>query len=146
MVEFDQILVPIDGSEGSHRAALFGARLATTHGCALKLAYVVPLTPESVMAMAKLSREEVQAKENLAARAILETAERVLGEAGVDLKPEQLVMIGDAAAEILNFIKKQPAALVVMGRRGLSPIEGLLVGSVSDKVMRHARGAVTLVN
>jgi nucleotide-binding universal stress UspA family protein len=146
MVEFDQILVPVDGSEGSHRAALFGARLAAALGCALKLAYVVPLTPESVMAMAKLSREEVQEKENLAARAILETAERVLGEAGVDLEPEKLVMIGDAAAEILNFIDKQPTALVVMGRRGLSPIEGLLVGSVSEKVMRHARGAVMLVN
>jgi nucleotide-binding universal stress UspA family protein len=146
MVEFDQILVPVDGSEASLRAALFGARLAAAHGCALKLAYVVPLTPESVIALAKLTREEVQGKQALAARAVLEAAERVLGDAGLDLEPEQLVLIGDAAAEIINFFDNHPTALVVMGRRGLSPIQGLLLGSVSEKVMRYARGAVTLVN
>jgi nucleotide-binding universal stress UspA family protein len=146
MVEFDEILVPVDGSEGSHRAVLFGARLAAALDCPLKLAYVVPLTSEAVMAMARMSREEIQEKEDQAARAVLELAERSLSEAGVIIRPEQLVMIGDAATEILNFIDKHPRALVVMGRRGLSPMKSLLVGSVSEKVMRYAHGAVTLVN
>jgi len=146
MVEFDEILVPVDGSEGSHRAALFGARLAAALGCPLKLAYVVPLTAESVMGMANMSREEIQEREDQAARAVLELAEQALSKAGVKIKAEHLVMIGDPAEEILTFIEKHPKALVVMGRRGLSPMKSLLVGSVSEKVMRYAHGAVTLVN
>ena len=41
-----------------------------------------------------------------------------------------------------------PAAsplLVVIGRRGLSRIQTLLLGSVSDKVIRHAKCPVTVI-
>lgn len=33
----------------------------------------------------------------------------------------------------------------MMGKRGLSKIQHLLLGSVSDKVVRHAPGVVTVV-
>lgn len=54
--------------------------------------------------------------------------------------------LGDPANEVIGYVGEHPKALVVMGRRGLSPIQSLLMGSVSEKVARHAQGAVTLVN
>jgi nucleotide-binding universal stress UspA family protein len=146
MVEFDEILVPVDGSEGSHRAALFGARLAAALGAPVKLGYVVPLAPEAVMALAKLSREEVREREQASARLVLDQAQALLAAEGIHVSTEQVVMIGDAATEIISYIDKHPRSLIVMGRRGLSPIKSLMVGSVSEKVMRYAQGAVTLVN
>ena len=144
MVEFDEILVPVDGSDGSHRAALFGARLASALGSKLKLSYVVPLTSESVMAMAKMAKEDIVSAQQQQARAVIDLALTAIGSAHAGT--EEVIMIGDAAEEILNYIDKHPRSLVVMGRRGLSPMKSLLVGSVSEKVMRYAHGAVTLVN
>lgn len=55
-------------------------------------------------------------------------------------------MTGDAATEIINYLDRHPGSLVVMGRRGLSPIRNLMMGSVSDKVMRHGGRAVMVVS
>ncbi|MEQ8485646.1 MAG: universal stress protein [Pseudomonadales bacterium] len=46
----------------------------------------------------------------------------------------------------LAYLNKRPGTLAVMGRRGLSPIKSLLLGSVSDKVVRHATNPVLVVN
>lgn len=144
MVEFDEILVPVDGSEGATRAAQFGARLAKALNSPLKLAHVAPLTSESVMAMAKMDRKDIEAHERSRGARVIASAREAIADAGVDA--QDLVLLGDAAEEILNYIDKHPKTLVVMGRRGLSTLRGLVVGSVSDKVSRHAHGAVTLVN
>ncbi len=144
MVEFDEIVVPVDGSEGSHRAARFAARLAAALNCPLKLAFVVSFTAESAMAMARMTREEIQEAGENQARQIFTDARAAMGDAGSEVG--ELIMIGDAAEEILVYIDQHPQALVVMGRRGLSTFQTLMLGSVSEKVMRYARGAVTLVN
>lgn len=146
MIDFDEILVPVDGSPGAHRAALFGAHLAATLGVALKLTYVVPLTSESVMALAKLDKAEIEQLQQQQARSVLDQAGAALAGEGVGIKPETLVLIGDAAEEILHYVNGHPKTLVVMGRRGLSPLKSLVLGSVSEKVMRYAQGAVTLIN
>jgi nucleotide-binding universal stress UspA family protein len=46
---------------------------------------------------------------------------------------------GDAAALILDEAEKEEADLIVMGTRGLSTAERWLLGSVSTKVLHHAR-------
>jgi nucleotide-binding universal stress UspA family protein len=144
MVDFTEILVPVDGSDGSHRAATFGAQLARGLNLPLKLAFVVPLTAENTMAFAKLSREEIEAIENQQARMVLDKAQGVIAGQGTSVA--ELVLIGDAAEEILNYSRQNPQTLIVMGRRGLSPIKTLMLGSVSEKVMRYASGPVTIVN
>lgn len=144
MVEFDEIMVPVDGSEGSQRAARFGAQLAAGLKVPLKLAFVVPFTREGVMAFAKLTREEIEAVENQQARGVLDQVLAALGDTAADVSEQ--IMIGDPAEEILNYSAKHPQTLLVMGRRGLSPIKSLMLGSVSEKVMRYAQGSVTVVN
>jgi nucleotide-binding universal stress UspA family protein len=146
MVDFNEILVPVDGSEGSHRAARWGAQLAAAVELPLKLAYVVPMTPESVMATSRLSAAEVEELQRSRAREVLDKAKAALAEQTAGSEPGEVVLTGDAANEILHYMKQHPNTLVVMGRRGLSPIKTLMMGSVSEKVMRHAPGIVTLVN
>lgn len=144
MVEFDEIVVPVDGSEGSGRAASFAARLAAAVKCPIRLTYVFPATPMAMIGFSKMDAEEIKKVQGNAAKDIFETARAAIGSTGATV--EELVLIGDPANELINYIDHHPKALVVMGRRGLSPIESLLMGSVSEKVARHAKGAVTLVN
>jgi len=146
MVEFEEVLVPVDGSESAHRAAGFGVRLAEAVGMPLKLVHVVSLTPQLVMTLAKMSKDDIHALQQQQARAVLDQAQAAIAACDVRAAIGELVLVGDAAQEILGYLEAHPKTLVVMGRRGLSPIRSLMVGSVSEKVMRYALGAVTLVH
>ena len=53
--------------------------------------------------------------------------------------------MGDPAECILELVKKLDVSDVVIGSRGLGNLEGLLLGSVSYKVMHLARIPVVVV-
>jgi nucleotide-binding universal stress UspA family protein len=144
MVEFDEIVVPVDGSDGAKRAASFAARLAAVVQCPIRLTYVFPATPMAMVGFSKMDADEVKKVESSAAQEVFDAVRAATGSTGATV--EELVLFGDPANELINYIDRHPKALVVMGRRGLSPIKSLLMGSVSEKVARHAKGAVTLVN
>jgi len=77
-------------------------------------------------------------------RRILETEKAVIEGQGV--KNVDLVMEDDDAAnKILEITKKEKADFVVMGRRGLGALEGMLSGSVSTKVSHLAQATVVSV-
>lgn len=142
MIEIDEIAVPVDGSEGASRAAAFAARLAAATGKPLRLIYVFPATPMALIGLASLSAEQIKKAEEDASREIFEKARAAI--AGVDCSEK--ILLGDPANELIGYVNQNPKCMLVMGRRGLSPIQSLLLGSVSEKVARHAHGAVTLVN
>lgn len=144
MIEIDEIAVPVDGSEGSSRAAVFAARLAAATGKPLRLLYVFPATPMALIGLASMSAEHIKQAEADASREIFAQARAAIADAGVD--SNELILLGDPAHELIGYVNQNPKSMLVMGRRGLSKIQSLLLGSVSEKVARHAHGAVTLVN
>lgn len=144
MIEIDEIAVPVDGSEGASRAAVFAARLAVATGKPLSLLYVFPATPMALIGLASMSAEHIKQAEADAAREIFEKARAAIADTGV--ASSEKILLGDPANELIGYVNQHPKSMLVMGRRGLSPIQSLLLGSVSEKVARHAHGAVTLVN
>lgn len=144
MIEIDEIAVPVDGSEGASRAAVFAASLAVATGKPLSLIYVFPATPMALIGLASMSAEHIKQVEADAAREIFEKARTTIADTGVTISEK--ILLGDPANELIGYINQHPKSMLVMGRRGLSPIQSLLLGSVSEKVARHAHGAVTLVN
>lgn len=144
MSEFNSVAATVDGSDASVRAARVAVRLARETGTPLRLIYVYPILPSEIMGAVSLTAEEIdRAKSSSADRVI----EAVLAElSDLPAEPERVTLLGDPAEEILAYIEEHPRTLLVMGRRGRSKIQSLLLGSVSDKVVRHARGPVTLVS
>lgn len=55
------------------------------------------------------------------------------------------VSLGDPAREIVAIASSERFDQVVMGTRGLSPVKELLLGSVSEHVLRNVPCPVTLV-
>jgi nucleotide-binding universal stress UspA family protein len=77
-------------------------------------------------------------------RCILETEKAAVEGQGVTAV--ELVMAGDdPAASILELARKESADFVVLGRRGLGALEGVLSGSVSTKVSHLAPHTVISV-
>ena len=56
-----------------------------------------------------------------------------------------LLELGDHAQVIIDTANKNDYDLIIMGSRGLSPFKELLLGSVSFKVMHHAKCPVMVV-
>jgi nucleotide-binding universal stress UspA family protein len=144
MVEFDEIVVPVDGSDGACRAASFAARLAAAIRCPIRLIYVFPATGMAIVGFSTMSAEDIKHAQTSAAKDIFGKARAAIGDAVGEV--DELTLLGDPANELIGYVAQHPKTLLVMGRRGLSPIQSLLMGSVSEKLARHAQGAVTLVN
>jgi nucleotide-binding universal stress UspA family protein len=77
-----------------------------------------------------------------AAEDVLDRAAEALRATGVDLDLERRVVHGGAAASLLEAATG--AAALVVGARGIGGFAGLLLGSVSQQVLRHAPGTVVV--
>jgi len=60
------------------------------------------------------------------------------------LKPKTVFKSGDAATEIIEYVKKNNLDLVVAGSRGLSRVRSCLLGSVSRRLV-HYSGCSVLI-
>ena len=134
---FKNILTAYDGSEHANKAVEIAAELASKLGASLHLVYVVARehAAESVAEFAASEHvENADLLELEAANAsILMPVERQVQASGVKEVHTQTLR-GDPAEQLLSYLNREDVDLIVMGRRGLGRIEGLLVGSVSSKI------------
>lgn len=138
----ERLLVPIDGSEGARRAAAFAAKQAQATGAEVTLVYVYEAASpaaQSFVGSAVELLDEGHAKE---AQASFEAAKQSMG--GVEVR-DHLVEIGPPVDAIVALAARLDASQIIMGSRGLSPLKELLLGSVSDGVVRKAHCPVTIV-
>jgi nucleotide-binding universal stress UspA family protein len=132
------ILVPIDFSDHSHRALAWARLLSSRYDVPLHLLHMVELvrTPLKPAGLSSQLEETPGLREKY-----LEALRDTLGET----KGEVTVADGSPAGGILWWREKLGAGLVVMGSRGHSGIDRLLVGSVAEKVVRFCEVPVVVV-
>jgi nucleotide-binding universal stress UspA family protein len=78
-----------------------------------------------------------------ASKKLLEQSVQKLIKAGFTAEP--LCYLGNPAQEIMKAASQQRADLIVMGAQGLGAIARFLIGSVSTRVVQHAKGSVLVV-
>jgi len=138
------ILVPVDGSQSACRAAAFAGKLAGALSSKLILLHVYDAPAASLLGLASLGQDEVHSALEKVAQRSFETALAAIEQhAGLDI--HKIPTTGHPFEEIVNHARSTACELIVMGSRGLSPIEELVLGSVSDRVLRFAPCAVTVV-
>ncbi len=143
MTEFRKVVAAVDGSDGSIRAARVAVRLARGLDAPLELLHVFPLMSKDLIGALGLSEAELSEIRDRSARETFAAVARELGETGLAVK--QVARAGSVAEEILDYLGNDPGVLLVIGRRGQTAMSALLLGSVSDRVLRHTRSAVTVV-
>jgi nucleotide-binding universal stress UspA family protein len=139
----NEILVPVDGSKNALRAVRYALGLAEPLGAKIRLFYVFPVSSVEIIGMAGMSRDDIERAAQSAAQQVFSKLHDELGETGVTIDDE--MSIGDPAEEIIRCTEDDHELLVVLGRRGLSRMQSLLLGSVSEKVLRHAHSPITVV-
>jgi nucleotide-binding universal stress UspA family protein len=148
MLEIHRILCPIDFSEHSRRSLQYAAATARWYGARLTVLHVLRYMPsfDLVPLLASDTTERIWL-DDLQRQQLAEAADRfvkdVVGHgAEVDLE------VRDAAQvhrEIVARAEAIHADLVIMGTHGRSGYERLLLGSITEKVLRSAAAPVMVV-
>jgi nucleotide-binding universal stress UspA family protein len=141
--QIDSLLVAVDGSPGSEKALAYASLIASKFdsNIVVVVAYDPPVT---VRRRGILEVEGARAEMKSDAKEIASEAVELLNGRGLDARA--IVVRQDPAEAIIETAEAEGADMIVMGRRGLGRLKGLLVGSVSERVVRHADTPVVLVN
>jgi nucleotide-binding universal stress UspA family protein len=137
---FTKILVPYDGSDHSQRALLVAAELAHCTNAALHVLYAYERLPSY---LGEPNFENLLNRVLTWANDIVDNAVAVVENKGIRASSD--VLEGPPADAILRVAQAEKFDLIVMGSRGLGQFEGLLLGSVSDRVLHHAHVPVMVV-
>jgi nucleotide-binding universal stress UspA family protein len=131
-----KIVVGYDGSDGAKRALDRAVTLARDDGKIVVVAAAESHARTGITEGAHLDPSEIERR-----RSDLDKAKALLSERGVDV--ETIEAQGDPGDVIVERAKD--ADLVVVGSRGLNPLQRLLLGSVSSKVVHRAESDVLVV-
>jgi nucleotide-binding universal stress UspA family protein len=138
------IVVGVDGSEASTRAAVIATEIARSRQAKLLLVTVVrppegwwgiggaPPTPEALSAALVEGQQQV----------IKETEEHLSLDG---MEYETVEELGDPTSRLLAVAEDREAGLIVIGKRGAGLAERVMLGSVADRLCHHSPVPVMVV-
>jgi len=143
-----KIIVAIDGSPQSDKAAEEAVRLASVSGTRFKsniYALLVLPKADAPATVDSQSGSTLNAAIDMdaAQKNIFYVIEKSAREAGVEL--ENLIVYGDPAAAIVRVAKQKECDVIVIGSSGKGRVKRALLGSVSAEVALQAHISVYIV-
>ena len=142
MLMISKILVPIDGSDNSFRALDQALFISKSTGAAITAMHVIESPPTVYVESQKLLNELLDNYRKQSAK-ILDKCKEI-GQRQ-DVRVDTVIAEGDAASNINGYAEKEAFDLIVIGSRGFGKLKQALLGSVSSKVIQHAKGSVLIV-
>jgi nucleotide-binding universal stress UspA family protein len=140
------ILLATDGSDEAGLATQAAAELSKATDSEVHITYVLPTEAQLLGPHAYTDeiRESLVERAERDARSFLEEqAERVRSEGGK--VAETHLRAGHPDKEIVRLAGVLSVGTIMMGSRGIGAIERMLIGSVSESVVRHAHCPVYVV-
>lgn len=132
----DSILVPVDFSEHAGAALSHARHLAMTAGARLDVLHVLETVayPDAYLAFATPSPADDASPD-----AVRSELERMVAAApGPEVPTELHVAAGRPASEIPAFVEERDTDLMVIASHGLTGLERVLLGSVTERVIRRS--------
>ncbi len=130
-VQFKQILCATDFSDFANRTIAYGTALAKEFGAKLYICHVVDLSSIAIYGEFQLDPVGQQNR-------IMEYAQDQLTQliGGQQLEWEPVIVVGHTAEEISRIVDEKDVDLVVSATRGRTGLKRLLLGSVTERLMR----------
>ena len=135
MISLKKILCPIDHSDCSKEALKYAVSLAMKDEAKLLLLHIIDIRSfnEGLEAMSAQIPDE-ETLEQLRVKLL----DCIPEEIRDDMEVEALVVQGIPFAEIISTAKENEIDMIVIGSHGRTGISHMMLGSVSEKVVRKA--------
>src|ERR1700683_809259 len=137
--QFKKILIGFDGSSQSEKATEIGLSLAQSLDSKVLL-FAVARPPEPAT-MVELSAMLDDAREHFEDK----FKKIVVRAKALEVELETDIAVGHPVEQIVHRAETDHVDLIVLGRRGMSRFEKMIVGSTSEKVLRNAHCPVMVV-
>jgi nucleotide-binding universal stress UspA family protein len=137
-LEIKLILCPVDFSEFSARAYHHALSLAEHYRAKLVAQHVVELWRYPSLGFAASAGLYEEFCESVRERGKEQLLEFAKNHTHIEVQPELVVHQGMAPDSILSFAQSRKADAIVMGTHGRRGYDRLMLGSVTDRVMRRA--------
>ncbi|MGB2087805.1 MAG: universal stress protein [Psychroflexus salarius] len=137
------ILVPVDFSKPSENALRVAAKLAQRNNAKIHVLHVIELA-ESLFGAEQFNVDDEQIIffMKLAKKKFSDFLDKDFLN---DIETNDLVEVGSATFGIKEAVKDQDIDLIIMGSNGASGLEEVLIGSNTEKVVRHSNVPVLVV-
>jgi nucleotide-binding universal stress UspA family protein len=134
---FYRILAAYDGSKTAEKALRYAVDLTKEN-------YWTKLHVVHVVKYFEYVAGDVQNEIKYEGRMILEDVEKKLTDLSRD-KYQTSLLEGVPAHEIVNYAEEHNCDIIVMGNRGFNGMKGVILGSVSQDVLRLAKVPVLIM-
>ncbi|MDN5204764.1 universal stress protein [Fulvivirgaceae bacterium BMA10] len=136
-----KVMIAVDGSECANQAALKGFELARQLDASIALIYVIDKGKSlGNIEAGTFPMEALEAMEKEAMEAVQAIQAKAKG-----LRTELFTPEGDPKRDILNTAMDWGADMIIVGSRGHSALEKLILGSVSEYLLHHSTIPVMVV-
>ena len=148
---YDKILLPTDGSANSEKAIIHAVNMANDENSEILVLNVVDsvylsgLPEEELITDTEIVLERESKRVTHRVEKIIEKYEEELDIEPGKIKIETLTMEGNAADVILKISEEKDVDLVVMASSGKHMIDRFLLGSVTEKTVRHSKVPVLVL-
>lgn len=129
-----RILVPIDFSEHSQKSLRYALAFAAQFDAEVVLVHIVEqmVYPGDWMYPPLAASDfAIEKREQMIERL------RAL-DAGSGVKTQHIVRLGRAWQEVIEIAREQKADLIILATHGYTGLKHVLLGSVAEKIVRHA--------
>lgn len=141
-MDYKKILVPVDSSPEGGRALEHAIYLAKISGASLCIAHVVDLNRKLSLLERAWTGGGVPPEMKEKGYAIVTEAARCVPP---EISLSTVVEVGAPPDAIIEIADRESTDLIVMGSRGLSPMETVVLGGVSHYVLHYAKIPVLIV-
>ncbi|HKH85528.1 MAG TPA: universal stress protein [Nitrososphaera sp.] len=142
MIEEDiplkRIIVPLDGSDSSFRAAKYAIKIAKMANAEIIFVHAVVNPPYGDVRGAGVMITAYIKEARELAELWYVNAGNMASNEGVKFVAETILDVASAADSIVNFAESKKADLIVIGTKGRTGLKRLLLGSVASGVVTHA--------
>ncbi len=143
-MDIRRILVPCDFSEYAEKALTWALELAERWRSRVLLLHVIPRPSYPPMLMGSYF-DVAQFEASLQAEAEARAKEIVARAGNKAVQIETQVIIGEPFSDICRTAEDEKVDLIVMGSHGRTGLRHVLLGSVAERVVRHAPCPVLVV-
>ena len=145
-INIKKILVPIDGSDTSLKAAKYAIKAAKCEKAQIICIHVIAISENTSEFEDKPQTyyDELR-KSTRPWFEVIKEAGKKMGVSDDNITTDILTNFSSIADAIVRYASNKNAALIVMGTKGRTGLKRFLMGSVAESVVRHAHSPVLVV-